>query len=89
MKAAISDAERTQNAVRFLEARGYRVQAPQAPQPQELMTIDDVERLTTLKKSTIYRMQKDGDFPVARRLGAKMVRWKRSEIQAWLDRRTA
>jgi len=53
------------------------------------MTIDDVERLTTLKKSTIYRMQKDGDFPVARRLGAKMVRWKRSEIQAWLDRRTA
>ena len=40
----------------------------------------EVERLTTLGKSPIYRMMSDGDFPRPVRLGCRAVAWLEEDI---------
>ena len=40
-----------------------------------------------ISKATIYRWTKAGKFPAAIHLGANMVRWKSSEIEAWIAER--
>lgn len=47
----------------------------------------DVERLTGLHKSTLYRMVHRGEFPAPLRLGRRAVAWRRAEIEEWLDSR--
>ena len=40
-----------------------------------------------ISKATIYRWTKTGKFPAAIHLGANMVRWKSSQIEAWVAER--
>lgn len=47
----------------------------------------EVETLTGLSCSTIYRMMDDGEFPRPHRLTRKTVGWKESEIVEWLASR--
>ena len=54
-----------------------------------LIRMDEVERLTGLKKSTIYNnLRVKGGFPRPLRLGARAVAWRESEVQAWIAART-
>jgi prophage regulatory protein len=46
-----------------------------------------VESMTGLSRSTIYDWMKRGEFPQPVALGARLVGWKESEIQAWLEAR--
>lgn len=48
-----------------------------------LLTLREVEDLTTRKKSTIYELEKQGHFPRRLKLGASS-RWYRHEVEAWL-----
>jgi prophage regulatory protein len=46
-----------------------------------------IEKLFKVSSATIYRWIKEGKFPKPVHLGANMVRWKASDIEAWsLDR---
>jgi prophage regulatory protein len=42
-----------------------------------------IEKLFQVSPATIYRWIKEGKFPKPVHLGANMVRWKASEIEAW------
>ena len=47
----------------------------------------DVEARTGLSRSTIYDWMKRGEFPKPVALGSRMVGWRESDIQAWLEAR--
>ncbi len=49
-----------------------------------LIRLDEVERLTGLKKSTIYTLMRgDGGFPCSVRLSVRAVAWREAEVLAW------
>jgi prophage regulatory protein len=47
-----------------------------------------VEKLTGLKRSSIYEMIAKGEFPKPVKLGPKAVGWRESDIAHWLDSRS-
>jgi prophage regulatory protein len=49
----------------------------------------DLESLFQISRATIYRWVKEGSFPQPIHLGANMVRWKVSDIEAWIVVREA
>ncbi|TYB83598.1 AlpA family transcriptional regulator [Oceaniovalibus sp. ACAM 378] len=57
------------------------------------MTIDrilrrkEVEHITGLSRSTIHRHIRSGDFPIPIKLTARLVGWRQSELQRWLEAR--
>jgi len=52
-------------------------------------TRHDLEKLLKVSSATIYRWMKEGSFPPNLKLGANMVRWKTSDIEAWMEEREA
>lgn len=50
----------------------------------ELLTVNEVVQITSMGKTTIYRMIRDGRFPKSRSFGGKLVRWSNNEIQQWI-----
>jgi len=52
-----------------------------------VMRLPEVEHVTGLKRSSIYRLIKEGRFPVQIKLGARSVAWKSEEIQERIDNR--
>ena len=48
-----------------------------------------VEARTGLSRSTIYEWMKRGEFPKPVALGTRLVGWRESEIEAWLEARAA
>lgn len=43
-----------------------------------------VEARTGLARSTIYDAMKDGTFPLSVSLGARLVGWRETDIEAWM-----
>ena len=54
---------------------------------QQLLRLPDVERLTGLKKSSLYAGMKAGTFPACVRLSVRAVAWRESDIAAWQSQR--
>ena len=54
---------------------------------QQLLRLPDVERLTGLKKSSLYAGMKAGTFPACVRLSVRAVAWRESDIAAWQAQR--
>lgn len=52
-----------------------------------LFTRREVERYVKLSRSSIYSLMRKGQFPVPIRISAQAVRWKKAEIDEWLDAR--
>ena len=52
-----------------------------------LLRIADVEKQTGLGRSAIYRRMGSGTFPEPVALGGGQVRWRQSEINAWVQDR--
>jgi prophage regulatory protein len=48
----------------------------------------EVIRLTGLSASTIWRLERRGDFPARLQLGPQAVGWLEDEIHAWINART-
>ena len=46
-----------------------------------------VEEITGMGRSSIYRLMQEGDFPPPVRVGPAAVRWKESDIMGWLESR--
>ena len=50
-----------------------------------LLRLPDVCEITGLSPTTVWRREKDGQFPRRRRLGANLVAWRSDEIEAWIE----
>ena len=46
-----------------------------------------VEEITGMSRSSIYRLMQDGEFPRPVKVGPAAVRWKASDLTAWLESR--
>jgi len=49
-----------------------------------MMTVEDLAEYLGLPIGTIYKQRSEGTGPPGYRVG-KFVRWKRSEVDAWLE----
>ena len=61
---------------------------------EEVMTMRDrllrrrqVEEITGMSRSSIYRLMQDGEFPRPVKVGCAAVRWRESDIAGWLESR--
>ena len=54
---------------------------------ERLLRRPEVERVTGLARSSIYRLMQSGDFPRPVKVGPAAVRWRESDIAAWLESR--
>ena len=54
---------------------------------QRLLRRQEVEELTGLSRASIYRLISEGGFPRPVRVSATAVRWKASDIDAWIQSR--
>lgn len=61
-------------------------QKPVTPRDR-LLRIAGVEHLTGLKKSTLYRLAKEGQFPAPLRLTAKASAWSEAAVLQWVQDR--
>ena len=52
-----------------------------------LLTRREVERRTGLSRSTLYRKMREGTFPVPLKVSERAVRWRESDIRAYVDSR--
>ena len=52
-----------------------------------LLKIGEVARLTSMHRSTIYRLVGAGDFPAQIQLSKQRVAWRAADIEAWIERR--
>jgi excisionase family DNA binding protein len=48
------------------------------------MTVEDLAEYLGLPVATIYKQRSEGTGPPGYRVG-KFVRWRRSEVDAWLE----
>ena len=55
------------------------------PPTEKLLRVPEVEDLTAMKKSKLYDLVKQGQFPAPVRLGPRSVRWRLTDVQAWID----
>ena len=49
-----------------------------------LLTLHEVQDKCRLSRSTIYRLMREGRFPLPIRVGPRAVRWLESEIDEYL-----
>lgn len=54
---------------------------------ETLLRRPEVEHRTGLSRSTIYDWMKRGEFPAPVALGARLVAWCESDVNAWLESR--
>lgn len=54
---------------------------------ERLLSLSEVMERTGLSKTSIWRMQKEGVFPVSYSISSKRVAWKESEINQWIQER--
>jgi prophage regulatory protein len=64
---------------------------PTPPQPtgKRLLRLREVCSRIGVSRSKLYSMSKAGEFPEPARLGGRTVAWVESEIEAWIDARSA
>lgn len=56
------------------------------PNTQErILSTQEVQRLTNLSRTTIWRMERSGKFPARVRLSSTRIGWRSSEIENWLN----
>ena len=52
-----------------------------------LMTRKQVQEKVQLTRSSIYRLMRQGRFPLPLKIGPSAVRWRSDELSAWLESR--
>lgn len=60
---------------------------PKRLTPEDLILRNERKRLVPLSDTTIWRMERRGEFPSRIAISEKRVAWRRSEIETWLHRR--
>ena len=52
-----------------------------------LLRLREVKEITGMGRSTVYRRMQEGDFPRPVKIGPAAVRWRESEVDAWVESR--
>ncbi len=52
---------------------------------EQLLALPEVEKITALKKSTIYRLISESKFPRGVCIAARTRRWPASQVQSWIS----
>ena len=52
--------------------------------PNRMHRLPDVEQLVGLKKSTIYKMMAEGNFPKAIKISPRCIAWLAADIDTWV-----
>ena len=52
-----------------------------------LLRLSEVQARCGLSRSSLYRKMRDRSFPEPLKVGVRAVRWRESEIEAWLATR--
>jgi excisionase family DNA binding protein len=61
--------------------------SPSPVVPPMLLTVDQVAQLLQVSARTVWRMRSGGELPAPIRvLGS--VRWRRTEVESWVNART-
>ena len=55
----------------------------------QFIRLPQVKEITSLSKSSIYRLMEDGDFPKQVALGARSVVWVKSQVEDWCAEKVA
>ena len=55
----------------------------------QFISLPQVKEVTSLSKSSIYRLMEDGDFPKQVVLGARSVVWVKSQVEDWCAEKVA
>lgn len=55
--------------------------------PESILRTADVMARVRLGRTTLWRLERLGDFPPRRRLGAGIVGWLASEVEHWIESR--
>lgn len=55
--------------------------------PDRLLRLPEVERLTGLRRSTIYEQMRRGIFPRSVKAGQRSAAWPESAVQSWIAER--
>ena len=53
----------------------------------KLLRLPEVEAVTGLSGTTIWRREREGKFPRRRRVGPNVVAWRSDEVEAWIEGR--
>lgn len=53
----------------------------------KILRLDEVKHITGLSCSTIWRLEKSGNFPKRRQIGPHSVGWLDSELSQWIESR--
>ena len=54
---------------------------------EKLLRRPEVESVTGLSRSTLYDWMKRGEFPQPVKLGTRLVAWRESDVNSWLEAR--
>ena len=54
---------------------------------ERLLRRREVEKITGMSRSSIYRLMQEKEFPRPVRVGPAAVRWRASDITAWIESR--
>ena len=71
----------------------YRIESVWIRGDESVSTIDrmlrreEVEERVGISRSAIYRLMRAGEFPAPTRVGLRAVRWRESDLEAWLASR--
>ena len=52
-----------------------------------LLRVEEVEERTGMSRVTIWRKEKNGEFPERRKITDHMVGWLESEVDEWIESR--
>jgi prophage regulatory protein len=58
-----------------------------APAPVKLLRYPVVRERTGLSRSTIWRLERRGQFPKHRRIAPNIVAWSEYEVSRWIEQR--
>jgi len=55
----------------------------------QLMSINEAAKVTSLSRTSIFKLRERGEFPRAVTIGQKRVAFVRDEVFAWIEARIA
>jgi len=57
--------------------------------PRKLLRFPVVREMTGLSRSTIWRLERRGEFPRHHRIAPNVVAWVEEDVIGWIEERTA
>ena len=55
--------------------------------PERILRSKEVQEMTGLSRTTIWRMERKGEFPVRVSLGVNIVGWRFNDVTSWINNR--